>query len=65
MMVLLIEALAAIAPCLSVLTAGAWLVPQRIGKSGRIDRARDARYRNYRLRTGMFFPLPPKGGVVA
>jgi len=40
MMVLLIEALAAIALCLSVPMAGAWLVQQRTGNAGRVDTIR-------------------------
>ena len=122
MIVLYLEALAAITLCLSVLMAGAWMVQQRTGNSGWVDtiwtfslglvgagsalwpmagaapnprqwlvaallappftywipvhvtgippleqpmlRSRGARYRDYQLRTGMFFPLPPQKGVV-
>ena len=67
MVILHIEALAAIVLCLSVLMAGAWLVQQRSGNSGWVDTiwTRGARYRAYQLRTSMFFPLPPKQGVAA
>ena len=51
-----LEALAGIAMALSILMAGAWLVPQRTGNSGWGDTIW-----TFSLR---FFPLPPQERVI-
>ena len=63
MIVLYLEALAAIGVALSVLIVGAWIVQQRTGDSGRVGTPRKMFIFLQNQGFGSI-PLPPRKGVV-